>query len=280
VSIVLPTYNGSRYLRESVDSCLAQSFENFELIIVDDGSTDNTWDIIQDFVSRDSRVTGICHKTNKNLPSALNTGFENANGDLYTWTSDDNLFLPEAIGSMVGFLDANTNVDIVYANYAEINEFGIIFATRNKGPWYELPIECNIGACFMYRKRVDKMVGGYAFDSFCVEDYDFWLKAYRAGIKFGKLDEQLYLYRNNPDSLTSKKSELIIKETIRLMLDNLDKSNRIHDNIRMRAYLKCVRHAKTLGDKLLAILCMKKAKQINLAATEWTCQELIDYASE
>ena len=101
VSVVLPTYNGSKWLSQSIDSILKQTYRNLELIIVDDASTDSTPELIMSFASRDPRIRIISHKSNKKLPQSLNDGFAIANGDYFTWTSDDNWYEPTAIEEMV-----------------------------------------------------------------------------------------------------------------------------------------------------------------------------------
>ena len=80
ISIVLPTFNGEAYLAESIESILSQSFEDFELIIVNDCSTDRTAEIIEQYVKKDSRVKSIYNDVNQRLPKSLNIGFENASG--------------------------------------------------------------------------------------------------------------------------------------------------------------------------------------------------------
>jgi glycosyltransferase involved in cell wall biosynthesis len=97
VSIILPTYNGSQYLSEAIESCLHQTYENWELILVDDCSTDATPQIIGRYVGRDPRIRSIRHASNKKLPEALNTGHAAAQGEYLMWTSDDNRLLPAAI---------------------------------------------------------------------------------------------------------------------------------------------------------------------------------------
>src|SRR5687768_16352258 len=103
VSIVLPTYNGCRYLCESIDSCRKQTYPHWELILVDDCSTDDTPRIMAEAVRSDARIRSVRHETNKKLPSGLNTGFRLAKGDYLTWTSDDNCYRPEALAEMVAF---------------------------------------------------------------------------------------------------------------------------------------------------------------------------------
>ncbi|HXL56803.1 MAG TPA: glycosyltransferase family 2 protein, partial [Chitinophagaceae bacterium] len=97
ISIVLPTYNGSKYIRTSIESCLNQTFTDFELIIVNDCSTDNTASIIEEYAAKDSRIIIIHNAFNKKLPLSLNTGFDIAKGKYHTWTSDDNYFAPNAL---------------------------------------------------------------------------------------------------------------------------------------------------------------------------------------
>jgi glycosyltransferase involved in cell wall biosynthesis len=105
VSIILPTYNGSRFLERAIQSCLGQTYFSIELIIVDDASTDSTPEILARAVKQDTRVRVIWHDRNRKLPAALNTGFSEAKGEFLTWTSDDNEYLPNAIEQMVDFLN-------------------------------------------------------------------------------------------------------------------------------------------------------------------------------
>src|SRR5918994_1870306 len=124
ISIVLPTYNGSRYLREAIDSCVAQTYQNWELIVVDDCSTDATPGIVAEYVGRDPRIKSIRHETNKKLPQALNTGHAAARGHYLMWTSDDNRLLTFAIEELTAFLEHNPRVGLVYADSVLIDKTG------------------------------------------------------------------------------------------------------------------------------------------------------------
>ena len=105
VSIVLPTYNGTRYLAQAIESCLAQSFRDVELIVVDDGSRPDVRAVVEPYLS-DSRVKYVRHEKNAGVAASLNTGFRIATGSHLTWTSDDNYFEPEAIAEMLRFMGA------------------------------------------------------------------------------------------------------------------------------------------------------------------------------
>jgi glycosyltransferase involved in cell wall biosynthesis len=120
VTIVLPTYNGVRYISQSIESCLGQTYDNIELIVVDDASADNTADIVREYAARDSRVSYLRHAVNRKLPAALNTGFAAAKGAFHTWTSDDNAYKENAIEHMLARLSSEQDVSIVFS-YSLLN---------------------------------------------------------------------------------------------------------------------------------------------------------------
>ena len=100
VSIVLPTYNGEKYIKESIESILSQTLTDWELIIVNDCSKDTTASIISEYASEDDRIKIITNEQNQKLPESLNIGFRQACGEYLTWTSDDNMYKPQALKTM------------------------------------------------------------------------------------------------------------------------------------------------------------------------------------
>lgn len=163
VSIVLPTYNGENYIKDSIQSVLEQSYKNWELIIVNDCSTDSTKEIVENFIKQDERIKLINNSQNKKLPASLNIGFENATGEYYSWTSDDNLYKKSAIEFMVNYLEKHQDVDLVSCNYDNIDEnakFICEFEQNKKRTTLDLALYNNIGACFMYRKKITNILGG------------------------------------------------------------------------------------------------------------------------
>lgn len=280
ISIILPVYNGSRYIAESIESCLSQSYRNIELIIVDDHSTDDTSKIIAGYKDLDKRVYVITHEINKKLPAALNTGHRIAKGKFITWTSDDNLFKTEAIVKMADVLCSNVETDIVFADVDKIDDKSNFVRRIITGPAEELPIMNQMGACFLYRRDVFLRVAGYNEDLFGIEDYEFWLKCYNQGLKFTKIEESLYLYRSHENSLSSKRQRAINHAAIKLVHEN-NQANRdkIPKEIRVRSYLKATRLARDIDDRELARLCYQRALEISPDAPSFTYQSLIDYAT-
>ena len=201
VSIVLPTYNGAKYLRQSIDSCLNQTYKNIELIIVDDGSMDETPQIIGSY--QDERIKYVRHDKNKRLPYALNTGFAMATGEYLTWTSDDNYYAENAIESMVALLQINKAIDFVYANYYAINDNGAVLQSISVGPSESLKEYNCIGSCFLYSRKVYEVLGGYNPDAFLAEDYEYWIRIFKR-FRMQKLDKFVYWHRLHPRSLTGQ----------------------------------------------------------------------------
>ena len=174
VSIVLPTYNGARYLRDSIQTCLEQTYPQIELVIVDDCSTDETPHILRSYEG-DPRVKVIRHAVNAKLPAALNTGFAHSSGEYLSWTSDDNLFAPHAIERMVEYLEGHPVVGFVYTDYWVIDEDGQVIRRVSAGPPEHLRERCAITS-FLYRREVYNVVGDYDPHLFRIEDYDYWLR--------------------------------------------------------------------------------------------------------
>ena len=209
VSIVLPTYNGEQYIRQSIESIAAQTFQDWELIIVNDASTDNTPKIAEEFSKKDARIRVIHNKANKKLPASLNIGFEYAKGEYLTWTSDDNRYLPNALAVMTGYLDKHPQKYMVKSAMRGIDAEGRLVSGYHVEMEEPLVITNNIGACFLYRKEVYRKVGQYDTSLYGVEDYDYWLRIEENFGSAGYIPEVLYEYRIHQGSLTATKKEMI-----------------------------------------------------------------------
>jgi glycosyltransferase involved in cell wall biosynthesis len=204
ISIVLPTYNGSKYIRKSIESCLQQTFTNFELIIVNDCSTDQTLSIIQEYAAKDDRIKIVNNDFNKKLPLSLNEGFERARGRYFTWTSDDNYYSPEALEKLHEIIANDRSIDLVYTDYYLIDENDKVTGKRTFGNVNKSFINwLGAGACFLYKAEIQKANNGYNPAAYLIEDYDFFVRAF---MKFNFSyfpTPELYYYREHADSLTA-----------------------------------------------------------------------------
>ncbi len=201
ISIVLPVYNGEQFIKQAIESVLRQTYKSFELIIVNDCSTDKTLEIITEFSEKDERIKIINNQTNKKLPASLNLGHEKAKGNFVTWTSDDNILLPNFLDSFIKVIN-NKQADVVYSNYEVVDEAENLKRIHKAGQIEHILFGNKIGASFLYKKQVYDSLKGYNESLFLLEDYDFWLRA-SMKYKFHYLDEILYKYRVHGESLTS-----------------------------------------------------------------------------
>lgn len=216
VSVVLPVYNGEKYLRESINSILNQTYKNIELIIVNDNSTDSTLEIAKEYATKDDRVKVFSNEINLKLPSSLNVGFSHAKGEYLSWTSDDNFYHDNAIEKMVYYLEEHHNDVMVCSDFMKL------YVDNNKIEEVKLEVSAQnmingncVGACFLYRKSIADLVGQYAVDKFLVEDYDYWLRIMLEG-NIGHIPEFLYTYRLHSKSLTGTRMNEILQKTLQV----------------------------------------------------------------
>ncbi len=175
VSIILPTYNRAARLPSAIASCSAQTYANIEIVVVDDGSPDNTGEIVERIAASDPRVRYV-RQDNAKLPAALNTGHREALGDYLTWTSDDNQYDEDAIELMSAFLDENPDIGLVYCNVRVVDGAGNELEVRHYPDPDKIWNGSCVGACFLYRREVYEAIGDYDTNLFLAEDYDFWLR--------------------------------------------------------------------------------------------------------
>jgi glycosyltransferase involved in cell wall biosynthesis len=226
VSVIMPTYNDAKYLPEAIDDILTQTYENFELIIVNDGSTDNTSEILESYALKDKRIS-VYEKENGGTGSALNYGFKRAKGEFGTWASSDDNKQKEFIDTLVQFLKKNRDVEFVCSAfrsaylkknvraYVPLEDGAIIphnisqqdshdgictnqsFIVDN---WCELNYQsCMLGVCFMYTMRLRKAIG----EDLEIPGEDYHM-AIRLGMnsRVGYVDTVLGTHNNPPDSLS------------------------------------------------------------------------------
>ncbi len=230
VSIVLPVFNGATMISEAIESILQQTYRHFELIIVDDGSTDLTGEIVDSYATKDDRIR-VIHQENQKLPRSLNNGFALSRGEFLTWTSDDNRLKPNFLARMVKCLSNHPDWDMVYANMDLIGEDGKPLKNSNWYAGYQVPFrsehihfphntfELNtypnnfIGGAFLYRARVKSVLEGYNPNQFTREDYDAWMQVNALlTLKHVPFDDPVYEYRFHGTSLTSQDATLKITQ--------------------------------------------------------------------
>lgn len=219
VSVIIPTYNQPMLLCEAIDSVLNQTFNDLELIIVDDGSTDNTSDIIARYKKRSNKIRYFFQK-NGGPSAARNAGIQLSNGEYVSFLDHDDILLPTKIEKQVDFLSTNKNFGMVFSNAYEFNREGVTKKYRLKNidrrQMSGYILKYLIMRCFilspsvMIRRTVLDDIGYFDTRFLFSQDWDYWLRVARK-YEIGFLDEVLVGYRRHAGNITNN-LELHIKE--------------------------------------------------------------------
>ena len=220
VSVLMPAYNAARHLSESIESVRCQSFVDWELIVIDDGSQDETAEIAKRFAVSDARVR-VISQANGGQASARNSGLAGARGDLIAFLDADDLWVSDKLERQVAVME-KTNVDLVYtdgeffSDEGELGEndgFDIVPGKVEGANMFSLLFQRNRIATLsvLVRKRCLDTVGGFDSDrkyQNC-EDYDLWLALANSGAVFYGMTEKLMKYRRHSAAATTTPSKLL-----------------------------------------------------------------------
>ncbi|WP_226086886.1 glycosyltransferase family 2 protein [Mesobacillus sp. S13] len=208
VSIITPTYNAAKYVRETIHSVKAQTYQDWEMIIVDDASTDGTVEIVKHEMTSEPRIKLIELKTNGGPAEARNTALGCANGTYLAFLDSDDIWLPEKLEKQLDFMKRN-KIAFSYTDYRLMTDDGkltdVIFSVPNKLEYKSLLKNTMIGTLTVV---IDKnMVGEFRMPLYrdCSEDYGLWLHILSSGIVAYGLNEDLAVYRKCEKSLSSNK---------------------------------------------------------------------------
>ena len=195
VSIIIPCYNKAPYVAEAIESAIKQTYENIEIICVDDASTDNSADIIKGYAEKHDNIKFIDFKENKGVIAARNTAIEKAIGDYILPLDADDIIADTYVEKAAKILSSRPDIGIVYCKVE-------LFGEKNKlleFPEYQFPniLYSNCILCTaLFRKSDFIKVGGYKpyMDRGC-EDWDLWLSLIENGCGVYRIDETLFKYR-------------------------------------------------------------------------------------
>ena len=210
VSVIMPAHNAAEFIEEAIDSVLAQSYENWELLLIDDASTDKTAQVVKPYLE-DARIHLLAFQENQGVSGARNAGLQKARGQLVAFLDADDKWLPEKLQQQVAFHESHPEVALSFTRFAHFDKAGECCHAPKMAYQRDLAhvdvsrlyYENIIGTLtVMLRQDVLGKVGCFDTDLRLAEDHDLWLRVLQAGYRFGYLNEKLAMYRLSAQGLT------------------------------------------------------------------------------
>ncbi|PPS40646.1 glycosyltransferase family A protein [Chroococcidiopsis sp. TS-821] len=229
VSVLMSVYNGEIYLQGAIESILKQTFQDFEFLIINDGSKDSTPQILSEHAAKDPRIVVIHNETNIGLDRSLNKGIERACGEYLARIDADDLSLPERLQQQVAFLDAHTEIGAVGTAVEIIDERGVSVGkeyppVKPESVKVSLLINNYLHHCsMMLRTHLVRQVGGYDETKRYVEDYDLWWRLSRvSGV--ANLPDVLSQRRYSGKSITWTNRQAMLNAALGISLNAVQES--------------------------------------------------------
>ena len=214
VSVVMAVYNGAPYVADSVRSVLAQTWTDFEFVIVDDGSTDDTWPILAELAKQDARIVLLRNQPNQGVVKSLNRGLDQSRGLIIARQDADDISHPERIKRQLAFLDAHLDYGVVAAvpqpmdtRGQEVGLTGWNATTNGQIQAGLLDHMCLCGPSIMIRRECLEKAGFHFAEGLdATEDYDICLRLAEV-TKLASLEGSLYRYRQHPESASKRRAQ-------------------------------------------------------------------------
>jgi len=267
-SITVPAYNAQDTLAETIESVRCQAFEDWELVIVDDGSADNTLSVAREYASREPRIR-VFTQENRGSGGAYNTAVRNSRADLIVMLAADDLLLPSHLAEFAAFIQGNSDASVFTCDgWYELPD-GTRAAARPSKRWAnpsratleELLVACFYGVGAVYRKAVWEAVGGFREDIYA-EDYLFWMLALSMGYRHRHLPRPLSVHRRGE---TQKSADAVrMRQTdIEIIHEVMDKGSLSSEELGT-AQITVARHKRSIRIRkvLSAILGQKRSARL------------------
>lgn len=206
VSVLMPAYNQAEYIKDALDSLLNQTYRNWEVAVVDDGSPDNVAEIVKPYAEKDARIR-FYHTKNGGVSCARNFAASVTSGEYIIPLDADDIFKPDYIEKCITAFQKNPELDVVYCQW---KMFGAVHKTPEleyKG-YRDLLIYNSIFCSAMYRRSDFNRIGGYDTEiPYGFEDWEFWIRLICDNSKVYQIPKQLFLYRIKSSSRSTGSKE-------------------------------------------------------------------------
>jgi glycosyltransferase involved in cell wall biosynthesis len=239
VSIIIPAFNRAALIAETLDSVYEQEHESIELIVVNDGSSDDTKTIVSDWISRKGNrfVRSILHSFDKNegKSDAVNYGFSISSGEFVMILDSDDILMPQAINNEIEYLKNHSIVDAVFAGaYLLDNQTKtdiLIHTTQNFASFENVRLtygeillkgNCIVASTVLMKKKLVSIIGGFRNDLRYTHDLDYWVRISR-DYNFGFVNIPILYYRKNVGDGSSLQVQKTFTEIILLLNENIQR---------------------------------------------------------
>jgi teichuronic acid biosynthesis glycosyltransferase TuaG len=232
VSVIMPAFNAALYIEEAIRSVIDQTFQNWELIVINDGSTDATRVIVDRYVLKDDRIK-LINQENKKLGAARNTGIINSNGEWIAFLDADDLWVPVKLEKQLQIARAYPKAGVIFSDgyiFSErINEdmpYGTVAGFFEAREMYKLEYQGNyipVLSVLVKKKHLDEIGPQDENPSiYGCEDWDYWLRLAVNGVSFFGMEEKLFYYRKHASNM-SNDNQLMTFAKATVFIKNLKK---------------------------------------------------------
>ena len=213
VSVVIPVYNAIKFLRETLGHVFAQTFKDYEVVVVDDGSTDNSVSVVEEIAERYARPVRIISQANQGAAAARNTGARAAQGQYLAFLDADDIWYPQKLGREVEVLEKGQGAIMAWSNWDVVDGVGRMvdsgFPAHQLTSCDDTPLTKLLGketrcvhlSAMLVHRTVFEQIGGFDPDVFPIEDYDLSFRLFNFG-HCVFLKENLAAYRNHPEGVS------------------------------------------------------------------------------
>ena len=235
ISVIMPAYNSEKYVEDAINSVQKQTFQDWELILIDDGSTDGTADIVKKMQVTDNRIVYI-YQQNKRLGAARNTGFRAAKGDWIAFLDSDDLWTDDKLEKQLEISKQHPEVDVIFTDGyiffshepEKLLPYPTIAGKFQPNEMYKLEFSANHIPVLsvMAKKELINNIGFQEERNFFggCEDWDFWLRMAQAGAVFYGMPEKLFYYRRHESNMSSNIVKMQVAQAA-LLIKNFNRSH-------------------------------------------------------
>lgn len=220
ISVLMPNYNAGKYIREAIESILKQTFTDFEFIVIDDCSTDNSWEIIEEYAKKDKRIVAMKNEKNMHIVYTRNRLLKEARWEYIAFLDSDDIAMNNRLEKQLNFIEKNKDIDLCGSNFLLIDwkwekiwekKFPETDKECKESIWYRNPFWQNT---LLIKRECFSNVWFYDDNYRNAEDLDMWIRMW-VYYKFYNIQENLVKYRIFGENSILKSQKLMIKNTLK-----------------------------------------------------------------